>query len=275
MAELPTFRDSWRRTLDQTDWDSAIWSGTGAVVTGLLSVIFGVADALLASAIGLGGGIVVLTGQVIAKLLRAPRAILLDRLRASERERTLAEHERDLLALQQAEMEKARPKVNLVLKEMGLFRALIVNNVGATATFRANIQVVSASCGGPNIGRSLPLHWETRGSDSATIETNGEDYFRFASLEIAGGGAMITLAAYRHDPAYLSRVEQFWHGAWLPDQDNGPAPVRALVRITITADPELLPGPCITYWQLGPWGVHRSGEPGYEFDEAGHLPDDV
>ena len=206
------------------------------------------------------------------KLLKAPRAILGERLVDADRRQKLAERERDSLIAENAAA--LRPNPRIWFTKDGKVTKLNVRNMGAAAVFHANSMVLWANTGRGEIGHAQRLRWDRAAGAESKIVTGGEDNCIVAAVETEVRPiTQVTLQAICESPFGAHQPSQvYWSANWLPEA-TGIEPSRpcALCEITVTAEPEMLDGPIRKRFQLGPGGFHEDGSEGFEFDAQGRL----
>jgi hypothetical protein len=206
------------------------------------------------------------------KFLKAPRAILGERLVDVERRQKLAERERDLLIAEKAAV--PRPSPSIWFTKNGKVIKLNVRNLGASAVFHANSVVLSANAGRGEIGHAQRLRWDRAAGSESKIVTGGEDNCTVAGVETETHPIVqVTLQAICESGLGAHQPYQvYWSAIWLPEATgielSRPC---ALCEVTVTAEPEMLDGPIRKRFQLGPGGFHEEGTEGYLFDAEGRL----
>jgi hypothetical protein len=212
----------------------------------------------------------------VANLLKAPRALLAQRVISEERLRRTAERERNMLAAEKNARPLPAPAV--WFSQDGERCKLNVRNTGATAVFHANSIVLRANTGPTaGVGHAQRLRWDKAGGVESKIVTGGEDSCCVATIEIDPQPiavvrlkAICDAGAGAHWP-FLA----FWSADWFPEAVGiVPSEPRALCQVTITAEPEMPEGPISRRFQLGPGAFHEQGTEGFHFDEFGLLPGD-
>jgi uncharacterized small protein (DUF1192 family) len=236
--------------------------GAGTI-TALLAVVglraYG-ETGLVAAVIAIGAGVVAVgvwpALEFIWNFLRAPRRLAEDRIDELMRS---GEADQARIAQLQSELERleeGRPKVEVSTDADGGRFLLVVRNRGAAAEFETQVEILEGSVS----RRAPPVYagcWDRSRSGSARILSGQVDRVHLATSQPAKGLLAQELLLILYDQ---QATECCAHSTtiWLVGSTPPQPQPWALLRVTLSSEPELADGPFVGTYMVDLHGIRAS-----------------